>query len=260
MLINSLAHSYVAPERWTVAWIAGSGVSYQWSATRVPGDLDVLVGIDYPIFRQCNMEFMGFSDTDISQLMNEDFNENLMPNTADWNGYEVTFYVNPGATDIRAINPYAAYNLTADEWTVEPDQSAHAPFSRAWEQKSQRDYDTTTELVKRYSQALTDVRATSNPAYRVNAESRLQHAISAAESLYDEIHHGRKIAFSMTGSGYSDFNNYRWQAGKQSGAVGALKQIKQYAESARESHEAETYGVDLPSADVLTRRAAIYRQ
>jgi len=206
------------------------------------------------------MEFVGLSDTEISQMLNEEFNEELMPSTANWNGFELTFYVNPGATDIKAINPYAAYNLTSDEWTVEPDPGVRAPFSRAWEEKAQRDYDQTTEIVQRYSQALTDLRATSNPAHRINAETRLRASVSAGESLYDEIHHGRKIAFSPVGAGYADFHNYRWQAGKQSGAVGALKKIKAYADETRESAETETYGMSLPDTQTLIRRAAIYRQ
>lgn len=260
LLMHHLMRNYTAPERWAVAWLAGSGVSYQWSADRVPGDLDCLVGIDYHRFRENNPEFVGLSDAEISAHFNEEFNNDLMPETSDWNGFELTFYVNSGATDIRAINPYAAYDLTHDRWTVEPDPRMHAPFSRAWDQKVERDLDQTHEIIRAYAKALTDVQATTNPAYRINAEARLQHAISSASSLYNEIHHGRKVAFSPAGAGYADFNNYRWQAGKKSGAIPALRKIKQYADAARDSSEAETYGIELPSTDVLVRRAATYRQ
>lgn len=259
LLDGHLGRQYVAPERWSTAWLAGSGVSYQWSADRVPGDLDCLVGIDYPRFRENNPEYVGLSDTEISKLLNEGFNADLMPGTEDWHGYELTFYVNPGATDIRSINPYAAYDLTSDSWTVEPDPRP-AGFSRSWEQQAHRDWEMASEIVRRYSQALTDLRAAPNPAYRINAEQRLRATISHAVSLFDDIHHGRKIAFSPVGGGYADYNNYRWQAGKASGAVPALRQIKQYADAARESTEAETYGVTLPTADTLLRRAATYRQ
>jgi hypothetical protein len=258
--MDHLRRTYTAPDKWAVAWLAGSGVSHQWSADRHPGDLDCLVGVDYPIFRSCNMEYVGLSDTEISQMLNEGFNTDLMPTTANWNGYELTFYVNPGATDITAINPYAAYDLTNDNWTVEPDPGLRAPFARAWSEKAQRDFDQTSEIVRRYSQALTDLRATSNPAHRINAETRLRASVSAGESLYDEIHHGRKIAFSPVGAGYADFHNYRWQAGKESGAVGALKRIKNYADESRASDEEQTYGVTLPDTQTLIRRAAIYRQ
>lgn len=37
-----------------------------------------------------------------------------------------TFYANPWATDITAINPYAAYDLPFEAWTVAPDPRQHA--------------------------------------------------------------------------------------------------------------------------------------
>jgi hypothetical protein len=38
-------------------WLAGSAVSYQWSAAREPGDLDVLIGVDYIQFRKAHPEY-----------------------------------------------------------------------------------------------------------------------------------------------------------------------------------------------------------
>jgi hypothetical protein len=260
LLMEHLVQRYASPQRWVTAWLAGSGVSYQWSAAREPGDLDCLVGVDYPRFRESNPDYSGLSDTEISRMLNEGFSADLMPNTANWNSYELTYYVNPGATDIRAINPYAAYDITNDDWTVHPDPGLHAPFSRAWAIKADLDHEMATDIVRRYSQALTDLRAASNPAYRVNAESRLRHTLSAATSLYDEIHRGRHIAFSPVGGGYTDYNNYRWQAGKAKGTVAALRMLKDYSDEAERSEQVQTYGMELPSADVLTRRAAIYRQ
>lgn len=34
--------------------------------------------------------------------------------------WESTFYVNPGSYDIRDLKPYAAYDITRDEWAVKP--------------------------------------------------------------------------------------------------------------------------------------------
>lgn len=260
MLMAHLVHHYNSPERWAHAWVAGSGVSYQWEASRSPGDLDVLVGVDYPLFRESNPDYRGLSDAEISRDLNETFNADLTPFTRDWNGYEVTFYSNPWATDITAINPYAAYDLHHDEWTVEPDPRQHAPVVRAWEQKATRDHEMANDIVRRYSQALTDVRGAQNPAYRVNAERRLNLAIDEAVDLFDQIHHGRKQAFSSFGSGYADYGNYRWQAGKASGVVPALRKIKDYRTAIEDDRMAQTYGVDLPSSDVLTRRAALAKR
>ena len=65
-----------------------------------------------------------------------------------------------------------------------------------------------------------------------------------------------KEAFSRSGAGYYDFNHYRWQAGKKSGVVPALKAIKAYRDEAQKEMELEVYGVELPTARTLIRRVA----
>jgi len=255
MLFEHLAVQYTDPAKWAHVWLAGSGVSYQWSAHRDPGDLDCLVGINYPIFRRLNMEYMGLSDAEIASMFNEDFNADLLPKTKNWHGYELTYYVNP-QSDIKDINPYAAYDLTEDNWTVEPDPRIQAPYSRAWEQQSKRDYDVAMELVSRYRLALSDIKSAPNDAYRLNAERRLQLAVEQAVSFYEVIHSGRKEAFSRSGTGYSDFHNYRWQAGKKSGVIQALKAIKEYKDESERELQLDLYGVELPTARTLIRRTA----
>ena len=258
LLIHHLMDNYMGPEYWAVAWLAGSGVSFQWEAARDPGDLDVLVGVDYVEFRRANPGYSGMSDTEISRMITSGFREHLQPNTTNWNGYEVTFYVNPHATDIRVINPYAAYDLTHDEWTVTP-TAQMAPRNRSWEEAARRDHERAVDAVTRYSKALTEVQNATNPAARRNAEGRLNMALDMASSLFDEIHEGRRLAFSSTGGGYGDYYNYRWQAGKQTGAVEAARQLKEFRDTSRASKEAETYGVELPDVQTLIRRAAEHR-
>lgn len=253
LLFDYLGKNFTAPHQWAHAWLAGSGVSYQWEAAREPGDLDCLVGIDYVSFRRNNTEYAGYSDAEIAGMFNEGFNANLMPHTRNWEGYELTFYVNQ-QSNIIDINPYAAYDLTSDSWTVEPDTNPQPPYSRAWEQSTNRDHQTAVELVGRYSNALNEVRSATNPAYRINAERKLELATDQASMFYDDIHAGRKLAFSPVGSGYSDFNNYRWQAGKQSGAIQALRTIKDLKTAAETQSQVETYGLELPDADTLIRR------
>jgi hypothetical protein len=253
ILFEYLGRNFDAPGLWTQAWLAGSGVSYQWQAARTPGDLDCLVGINYVIFRQHNQEFAGFSDEEIAKTLNDGFNSDIMPDTKNWEGYELTYYVNP-QSDIRDINPYAAYDLTNDRWTVRPEQSPQAPYSRAWENHAQRDKDTAEEMVKRYTDALNEVRRSTNPAYKVNAERKLRLAMEQAAALYDDIHANRKIAFSRVGSGYADYNNYRWQAGKRSGAIQALRTIKDNLTRFNSGQQKELYGIELPNTDILIRR------
>lgn len=255
MLMAHLVHHFERPDSWTHAWIAGSGVSYQWEAARSPGDLDVLVGIDYVAFRASNPQYAGMSDAEISKEVNETFYASLTPFTRDWHGFEVTFYSNPWATDITAINPYAAYDLTLDGWTIAPDPRQHAPVVRSWQAMADRDAAEARQLVARYSQAVAEVRAARNPAHRVNAERTLHLAMEQAVGLFDEIHEGRKAAFSPYGQGYEDWGNYRWQAGKQSGIVPVLRAIKDYRDQAMAESQAQTYGMELPDADVLVRRA-----
>ena len=253
LLFDHLAVNYSRPNTWTKVWLAGSGISYQWEASREPGDLDCLIGIDYVTFRRSNPEYVALSDQEIASTFNERFNADLTPNTRNWEGYELTFYVNE-QSDIRDINPYAAYDLIGDSWTVEPEQNPQPPYSRAWEQKATRDHETAAELVGRYSTALNELRSSTNPAHRVNAERKVKLAADQASAYFDDIHAGRKIAFSKVGSGYSDYNNYRWQAGKKSGAVQALRTIKDQKKAMESKEQVQTYGMELPDTSTLIRR------
>jgi len=253
LLMSHLNKRFNNAHSWTKAWLAGSGVSHQWEAARQPGDLDCLVGIDYVKFRESNQDYIGFSDREIAKEINETFYDDLTPNTINWHGFELTFYVNE-QSDIRTINPYAAYDLILDDWTVEPKYET-PPRNTQWDLRSNRDYERGSELVSRYTLALNEVRAAKNPAHRINAESKLKLATEQAISFFDEIYAGRKVAFSSIGQGYSDFNNYRWQAGKKTGVIQALRTIKDHKKAAEEASQLETYGVELPDADVMVRRA-----
>lgn len=256
MIWGFLTKRYNAATCWTHAWLAGSGVSYQWEAARSPGDLDCLVAIDYPIFRAANPKMTGLSDAEITAQINEEFRTGLWKDN--WNGWELTFYVNPAA-DIRSIKPYAAYDLTNGGWVVHPEPNA-VPRNAEWDVVAQRDADTARTIVQRYSAALTTVQAATNPAARRNAEEHLKASVRAGVALFDEIHEGRHTSFSPIGEGYSGWGNYRWQAGKASGVIGALRQIKEYDDAVNKTTQAQTYGVELPDIRTLIRRAATWRR
>jgi hypothetical protein len=247
---------YRHADLWSHAWIAGSGVSYQWSAARSPGDLDVLIGIDYVQFRKANPEFSGLGDREISFMMNEQFREELQPQTENWNDFEVTFYVNPGATDIRVIKPYAAYDLKYDEWTVPPNPAAAPPVNAAWDQTAFNDHAFATQTVTRFLQAKQDWETTHEGPQRRNVEVRMATAAAQGNALFDEIHQNRTIAFSAQGQGYDDFHNYRWQAAKRSGTIQMLRKLREHIKAADTARQVELYGAELPTADVLIRRAA----
>ena len=253
ILLEHLKLHFQSPEAYIYIWLAGSAVSYQWSAARKPADLDCLIGVNYLQFRQSNPDYKALSDKQVAQLFNETFRE-LHPTTSNFlDSYELTFYVNV-QSDIRSIKPYAAYSLTSDDWTVQPELKG-APFNKQWDRKVESDKSMALEILSRYSRALSDIGAASTDTARRNAEAALKLAVEQGSSLFEDIHQGRKYAFSPSGQGYADVHNYRWQAGKASGTVQALKQLKEIATMTKQQFEEQTYGQELPTADTLIRRA-----
>lgn len=253
-LFGYLYKHYTGSESWAHAWLAGSGVSHQWAAERQPADLDCLIGIDYEQFRMSNEKHRGLTDKEITSMLNEQLRTELWPSTKDFLGaFELTFYVNV-QSDIKKIKPYAAYSVTEDNWIVEPSiQTAeHRP---EWDTKITRDQQMAREIVNRYTQALNKFQAAQNDAARVNAKTQLLLAISQGKALFDDIHQGRKAAFSEYGEGYSDFNNYRWQANKDAGVIPALKKLKELSEDIKQASDVRLYGQEMPSTDTLIRRA-----
>jgi hypothetical protein len=130
-----------------------------------------------------------------------------------------------------------------------------APVNKAWEQKVVRDTSFTSEILERYTAALTSIGSATTPNARRNAEAALKLAVEQGAALFEDIHQGRKTAFSPSGQGYSDVANYRWQSGKSAGTVQALKKLKDIHTKGRKSFEESTYGMELPSTDTLIRRA-----
>lgn len=254
VLNNFLGLHYRHPELWAHPWLAGSAISYQWQAAREPGDLDCLIGVDFVQFRKANPEYRGLTDREIAEQLNEEFNTELHGQTENWNGFELTFYVNPSATDIRTIKPYAAYDLKYNEWTVTPDPQMVAPKNADWDSVIESDKKTAESAYIRFNSALQDVRSSQSDAVRRNAEARLTAAMSTANALYNEVHSNRSMAFSPEGSGYADFHNYRWQAHKGNGVIAKLRSMRETMKPIL----AGSYGVDLPNTSTLIRRAATH--
>lgn len=253
ILLEHLKENYANPEAYIHAWLAGSAVSYQWTAARTPADLDCLIGLNYLMFRQNNSQYKTLSDKQIAAMFNEGFRD-LHAQTENFLGaYELTFYVNV-QSDIRNIKPYAAYSLTNDEWTVAPEVKA-PPINKMWERKVETDTSLATDILSRYSKAFNDIQAATTDTARRNAESALKLAIDQGTALFDDMHQGRKYAFSPTGLGYSDIHNYRWQAGKSVGTVQALRQLRAIGAASKRDYETTTYGMVLPDANTLIRRA-----
>ena len=255
-LYNHLKLGYSEPDAWVRIYLAGSGVSYRWAAQRDPADLDCLVGVDYVQFRQSNQEYKGWSDKDIASEINQGFRNELHPRTEDFMGsFELTFYVNLNP-NIEEIKPYAAYSVLDDSWVVPPSDE-EAPVNPEWDRAVESDTAKAAEIIKRYTIAMGQVKSAANDAMRLNAEVALANAVHQGSALYKDIHETRGSAFSPEGQGFSDFANYRWQAGKRSGSVNSLKKLHSMVEEANAKFSSETYGVELPDTDTLIRRSSV---
>lgn len=244
-LYSFWATKYHAPQEWSTAWIAGSGITTAWNADReggdAPGDLDVLIGVDYPAFFRWNPQYVGNPESALAHHFNQQMHDELWPSTATTrinnSIYELTFYVNPGATDIRDINPYAAYDVSHDSWTVHPVEvpvGFSPEFFRADERAVvQQDAHRAGAITAKFNQVQQRLAASAEGTpQHVNITAELHQVVRDGAALFDEVHDGRHAAFSSGGKGYFDFANYRWQGGKASGAVNAMRKLKQLDQAA----------------------------
>lgn len=232
------------PWNWTVGWLTGSGASYQWSADRGAGDLDVLFGVDLPGFLTDNPQFPRLSEREVAEYTDQMLKAKSWPKTRNVSiggskkHYEITFYWNPGmGTDIRAIHPYAAYDLIQDRWDIKPPVLPQDPrelYPPEWFDFTDTDFENAQNVEHLYWN--------TGPSGRV-------HGANMARALWRDIHEGRKAAFSDIGAGYGDFHNFRWQRAKETGAAEILRAILQDAAP----------GTPEPSAgDIITRAAIRY--
>lgn len=257
----------VRPEHWLYVWLAGSGVSYQWSGDRGNGDLDVLLGLDRNAFNKDNPEYAGLGESDLAEFIDAALRERLWPAMAATNingkTYEVTYFYNAGThRDIRNIHPYAAYDVTHNEWTVDPptETAGEHEFPEEWAEHTQDDRSYAQSLVDRYGRAYDTMQSSApNSASALNAGSQLNVATAEARALLDTIHGGRRTGFQGGGGGYLSKENYRWQVAKGNGTITALSQIVGVRKKAEEQENEDLYGSQILSPEELRIRAMLYR-
>lgn len=237
-----MAIKYINPELWTMVWLAGSGISYQWSANRGNGDLDVLFGLDYSEFVNHNPQFQWMDRHEIAEHITRDLRKNLWPSTAHMylpggmmigKEFEVTFFLNDNvgsaADSIVNIQPYAAYNLTNDEWTVKPPglpADPHVLYPSEYYGQAEANRAAAKAIVSRYNH----LRSQGQMVYPgspqdINLKKSLGFVKTEARNLFDSLHLGRHMAFSSQGEGYGDFYNFAWQQAKADGVINALNEI-----------------------------------
>jgi hypothetical protein len=230
------------PWNWVCAWLAGSAASYQWSADRGNGDLDVLFGVDFPGFLEDNPQFPRLSEREVAEYTDKILRAKSWPKTrhvtigGSKKHYEITFFWNPGmGTDIRTIHAYAAYDLIMDRWDVDPPRlpkDPHSLYPSQWYEFTERDFANVWTIQDLYH--------SGGPSGKIQGAN-------AARALWRDIHEGRRQAFSDTGAGYADFHNFRWQRAKETGAVDVLRGILATDPEPQESPQ-----------DLITRAALRY--
>ena len=256
-------HEGITAGPWLHAWLAGSGVSHQWSADRGNGDLDVLLGIDYDVFIAANPGLKAGNRADLAAVVNEQMRAHLWPLTAaaELGGkkYEVTYYWNPEVSgDITIARPYAAWNLETSTWDVPPLQAPTVTeFPRQWHEQAAADAARARQVYTDYSGYLADASRlpASNPRFAASMRG-LDRTTAELRLIWETLHEGRRSAFSAPGQGYGDWHNFRWQAAKANGTVDLLRGVIREADQRKTAAETRLFGAPVVPAEIALQRAA----
>ncbi|MCX4799670.1 hypothetical protein OG497_38085 [Streptomyces sp. NBC_01242] len=205
----SLLNGFWAPrygdswQSWARVYLAGSEAShFLGNDGNGNGDLDILIGVDYDAARAHVPALAGMGDEEIDTHLTDELRHGLNddarmlpgPDGKETGPWENTFFANPGSWDIRRIKPYAAYDITRDEWAVRPVETP-ADFSPEKLPESTWDvFDALQTLIKAVSELPGGVREREGAA------------------LYDYLHTDRHSAFGPDGTGLFDPANATWKA------------------------------------------------
>lgn len=209
-------------KRYTKVYLAGSEAS-EWTSETLEGngDFDTLIGVDYDhIGGEPGIPVAGMDDDDINDLLNKALRENY--NASPWKApfggdWDLTGYCNAGSYDIRRIKPYAAYNITDDEWSVRP------PHLPDWSiEKLPEGGDNLLAEAEGYAAVIEAISKMPEP-FRTQQ----------GKALWKHLHSDRGRAFSDEGEGWLDPGNLiekalvewglwdklvEWQYGKKTAA------------------------------------------
>lgn len=192
-----LGRKYLDWQRWTRVYFAGSQAA-QWTDENGEGngDFDILIGIDWPEFRKEYPQAEGTDDQIAAELTTKLWHQ---ANISDYRfhlkdgrtvgPFDRTFFVNPRAWDIRALKPYAAYDVTNDTWAVKPIQ---VPKDWGTGSLPSSYWGYADSLVKEI-----EAIGTLPPEER--------HRMAA--NLWEELHTHRSDAFGDGGKGLYDLSN-----------------------------------------------------
>lgn len=206
---------------WARVYLAGSEAS-EWTSETLEGnnDFDVLIGVDYDRLRSAVPSLRTMSDEDITAHLNRELRElteqtsaATIPIEGESTGpWDNTWYVNRDSWDITRIRPYAAYNITDDEWAVKP---PHLP-------------DWSIEKFpqgKGLQQEIRGIIEMAKGILRMNEPYRTRQATQ----LWEYIHSSRSKAFGPGGAGWWDANNVLEKALDQAGLMHKLWELMDQA-------------------------------
>lgn len=189
-------------EEWAKVYFAGSEAS-EWTSSTLEGnnDFDVLIGVAYDKFRSYQSrtsKYQSMTDEEITDDLNQIFKvldkqtaAAMIPVEGELFGpFSNTWYVNPHSYDIRAIKPYAAYNVSDDEWAV---KSPHLP---SWSLKDFPEGKALLRECKAVAQYVKAILAMPEP-YRTQQGA----------ALWAYLHSDRSRAFGPQGEGWYDPGN-----------------------------------------------------
>lgn len=213
-------------DEWSIVYFAGSEAS-EWTSSTLEGnnDFDVLIGVDYVKMRgymartdPCQL----MSDQEITDVLNREFKvldektaQAMIPIDGEMVGpFSNTWYVNPHSYDIRAIKPYAAYDVTHDEWAVRP------PALPEWDIAK---FPEGPALVQECQAVASYVRS----ILKMSEPYRTQQGYA----LWQHLHGDRSRAFSDQGEGWFDPGNVIEKWLDQEGLWEKLVQIMVRAKS-----------------------------
>jgi hypothetical protein len=177
---------------WAKIYLAGSTASYWWTGDN---DFDLLMGVSSHSFARAHPDLPSDQEA-VCALLNaqfrEEFNVEAISVPGHTEPYSLTLYANPGSYDIRAIKPYAAYDISSDIWAVHP---AKLPRGFSAREMPRSFWETVAKMANH----VRDVLDEPEP-------ERTEHATE----LLEQLHHGRQLAYSQVGTGVFDQRQIMW--------------------------------------------------
>ncbi len=239
-ILPVLESAYPGAREWTRFAVVGSGLSYNWDEA---GDLDVQVWIDvdrYAAGGGPDPEHLVKGLRRAAGPVNYPRLADLGLSTDDCTGaMKVQFYVKAGTGTEREIldeRPYAAYDLEAGRWIVEPEPLTPEFYAKLFlavekraEALAEQADDLMDDLERRLAEAaywdglLRQSAGAEYEAQRDEARLAAEQAQAGVVQIFDTVFEGREAAYSPEGAGIRDERDATQKLLEVWGIFGKLK-------------------------------------